>query len=112
MYAGKDFSDIAPEEEINLSFDYTRDLSQGEKLVSATWTCEVESGDDPNPQSHVMGSATINDSVEFDLPDVVATQRIAGLLNGVKYRFTSLATTDQAQVLELFSFAVCKARTA
>jgi len=110
MYAGKDFSLAAPEEARDFTFDFFRDLSTGETLTSATWSCEVVSGTDGDAASHIFGAAAITDSEESGLADVCTTQRISGLVNGVKYRLTALAVTSNTQSLELYAHVVCKTR--
>lgn len=109
----KDFAETSPSETRDLGLDYSNDVADGETLSSATFTLEVDSTDDGKtadalPNTRKSGAATIEDSDESSLANVVAVQRVTGMVDGNVYRVICRATTSNGQVLELYGLIACR----
>ena len=72
------------------------DAARCDNVASATWTVEVELGTDASASTRAIGSVTTSGQS--------VTQRMGGLLDGVKYKVTALATMQSGEVLGLFSY--------
>lgn len=84
-----------PSEQIDLTLDFVNDAAKCDDVASATWTIAVVSGTDASASTRAIGSTTwCKQSV---------TQRMGGLLTGVKYKVTALATMKSGEVLGLYS---------
>lgn len=99
MYAGRDFDPADPGENEIYTFDFVNDLASNEALQSAVWTCAAVAGVDANAASCVIGTAS-----------VLATktsQRISGLLPGVRYLLQAKGVTNLGNTVSLYSHANC-----
>lgn len=101
-YVGADFDPMDPGETRDLSFDFTSQLADCDRVSSATWAISVISGTDATPNTRLSGSPTVS-------CDSKVTQRHVGLLDDVRYRVTCTATTNNGEVLVLFSHVRGKA---
>jgi hypothetical protein len=99
MWVGRDFDPSDPGENEVFSFDFTRDLADNEALAAATWTCSVASGTDPSASAHINGAATVSGKT--------TSQRVTGLLAGVRYRLQAVATTTFGNTVSLYSHVTC-----
>jgi hypothetical protein len=100
MYVGRDFDPSDPGENEVYSFDFTRDLADNEALTAATWSCTVAGGSDPSAASRISGSASVSGKT--------TSQRVTGLLAGVRYRLQAIATTTFGNTVSLFSHVTCQ----
>lgn len=75
-----------------LSFNFINLLKAGETISDATFTAEVISGIDGNPNALISGAATIIGSV--------CEQLIVGGVDGVMYLLKCLINTNLGQRLE------------
>ena len=100
-YAGSQFDATSPEEAEIYAFDFKNILASGEAITSATFTCEVVSGTDPLPSTHI-GSAAV-------IAGTAVSCIVEYLLPGVSYRLTAIANTSAGQVLALYSHVNCVA---
>jgi hypothetical protein len=100
MYVGRDFdpSDVGENEAYTL--DFVNDLAPNEALASATWSCQAVTGSDPAAASHVSGAASVAGKT--------TSQRITGLLPGVKYRLQAVAATTFGNSVSLWSHVTCQ----
>jgi hypothetical protein len=103
MYANKDFPPASPNESYTLTFNFNKDIKVGETIVSSLWTLTAVVGQDADAASRLVGA-----------PSVVGpkvSQRVTGLLAGVKYRLECVATTSNvpANKYELYSHVQCYA---
>lgn len=81
-------SDKHPSEQVQITFDYTKDLVVGETLVgaSAVVTVTVADGTDASP------SAVLNGAYATTTPYII--QPVRNGLDGVDYHFLCLVTTS------------------
>lgn len=103
MYVGRDFlpSDFGESEVY--TFDFAKDLADGETIETAEFVCSVAGdsvGDDASPQSHVS-------PVDAIISGTKTSQRIAGLLSGVKYVLQAIITTSDDNTKSLWSHVTC-----
>ena len=96
MYCGADFSVCDPSESEIYAFNFVNDLTPGDTLASAVWTCTVSQGVDANPSARLSGAASVYEST-------YTTQRIIGGVAGVSYILMATATTAQGNTLVLWS---------
>jgi hypothetical protein len=96
MYVGRDFSPADVGESAEYTFDFVRDLAVGETITGATWVCWAESGSDPDAAARLIGAPSFSGTR--------TTQRVAGLLAGVKYGLQAIVTTSANNVVSLFSY--------
>lgn len=98
MYVGRDFDASDPEENEPYSFDFQNDVPPGETITSAVWTCEVaddSAGDDEQAATRLSGAPTNS--------GVITTHSVAGLQAGVKYLLQAVVTTNEGNVVSLWS---------
>jgi hypothetical protein len=99
-YVGQDYDPQDPGEVLSLSLDFKRELSPGETLTAASWTCAASDGVDASAAQRVV-SATFSGTVVT-----------AGLQNGVAgvtYRHLARVTTSKGQQLQLWSHCLVSA---
>jgi hypothetical protein len=102
MYVGADFSNVDVGETISLAFDYTNDLAADETIASVTWQCLVAANSptvDPSPAQRISGAPGIAGNV--------VSQVFAGFIGNVRYLIEAFATTNQGDVLSLWSHVYC-----
>lgn len=73
-------------EELTIEFDMLSRLKLGETVVTASVTCELYSGTDPNPASMISGLAVVSGSI--------VQQKVIGGLSGNIYLLTCSARTS------------------
>lgn len=93
---------ISPDEEKVYSFDFTLYLAAGETIDAVTWSAAVESGTDASPEDILDGSPTIDEA------GLVVSQKFSGCTDGVTYRVTAAATTENGMVYELEGLLACR----
>lgn len=96
MYVGRDFHPNDVGESAEYSFDFARDLEDGDSIVSAAWSCWAEEGTDASASSRLSGSASVSGTK--------TTQRVDGLLADVKYGLQAIVTTTLGNTVSLFSY--------
>lgn len=102
MYVGQDFDAADPQESEVYSFDFVRDLAPGETIASAVWTCEVA------PDSPVADAGAATRLVGPPGNDgQVTMQRVAGLVDGVKYVLQAVVTSSLGNQVSLWSNVTC-----
>lgn len=94
-YVGRDFPIMDPSEQIDLTLDFVNDAARCDNIASATWTVAVVTGVDASASTRALGSISTSGQK--------VTQRMGGLLTGVKYKVTALATMQSGEVLGLYS---------
>ena len=104
MYVGRDFhpSDVGENEVY--TFDFENDLADGETIATATWICSVADDsevEDADAQSHVSVVDPLN-------TDTKTSQRIAGLVDGVKYVLQAIVTTSDGNTKSLWSHVIAR----
>lgn len=97
-YVGRDFDPAEQPESEPFGFDFTRDTRSGEAIMSAAWTVTPVFGSDPDAQTRVLGDAAFS--------GVLTSQRIMGLLPGVRYKIEATVMTNFGNDLTLHSFCV------
>jgi hypothetical protein len=103
MYIGKDFDPSDPTENEVYALDFVNDIPATLTVASSVWTCVAVTGTDANASSRLVGGSSVSGTTK-------STQRIAGLLAGVKYRLTATATlSDTTTVVSLYSHVSCNA---
>ncbi len=85
------FDDKRVDEDVALTFDYTKQFGTGETISTATFTATVVKATDASPNNIISGAATISGSK--------ATQLVINGIDGVKYLIKCIATTSQSQKL-------------
>lgn len=104
MYAGTDFSVSDQDENEIYSFDFVNDLSTGELLVGSpppVWTIAVVSGTDAAANSRLSGSPSVVNGPGGVL--TATSQRIVGLVPGVRYLLRANVNTSQGNAKTLYS---------
>jgi hypothetical protein len=112
MRVSRDFGHTTPEEVRDLGFDYRNDVARGETLVSAEFEIRLISTDpgktaDPEPNARKLDDADIEDA-EDGMANIVAVQRVHGMMDGNLYNIVCRATTTNGQVLELNGHLRCQ----
>lgn len=100
MYCGRDFDPSDTGENEVYTIDFVNDLAPNEALMSAVWTCAVVSGIDTAAATRISGAASVALSK--------SSQRITGLLPGVKYRLQAVAMTTFGNSVSLWSHVICQ----
>src|SRR5208282_358467 len=77
-------------------FDYISQLSAGESVVSATCSCVVYTGNDPNPSAVISGSPSFSGTI--------VNQLVTGGVLGTIYELRMTAVTSLGQTIELPGF--------
>jgi hypothetical protein len=95
MYVGQDFDPSDVGEDELYTFDFVNDVACGETIVTATWSCAAVDGQDPDAASRVVGPAS--------WLGTETTQRVAGMLAGVRYRLLASAFTTFGNTKHLWS---------
>ena len=85
------FDEKQVDEDVILSFDYTKQLATGETISTAVFSATVVKGTDASPDNIISGLATISGAV--------CSQLVVDGVNGVKYLIKCIATTSQSQKL-------------
>ena len=85
------FDEKQVDEDVILSFNYTKQLATGETISTAVFSATVIKGTDASPDNIISGSATISGAV--------CSQLVIDGVNGVKYLIKCIATTSQNQKL-------------
>jgi hypothetical protein len=102
MYVGRDFDPSDEGENEVYSLDFVKDVASGETIVSAQWflaVAEDSEAEDANAQDHIVLDSTN--------AGTVSSQRIAGLVRGVKYVVQAKALTSQGNTKSLWSHIPC-----
>src|SRR5215467_8853344 len=102
MYCGRDFSPMEQDESRELTLDFVNDILDGESVTAATWKLEVRTGQDPDPESHLVGNPILV-TPEGTTTQTATSQRIAGILPDVLYRVQAIVTTDKGNTVSLWS---------
>lgn len=103
MYARRDFDPVDVGEIGEFTFNFSRDLASGDTIASVVWACTVadsSDGADASASSRLSGSPS-NTTIK-------TTQRVSGLVAGVKYVLQASATTTLGDMLSLWSYVDCK----
>jgi hypothetical protein len=85
-----------PDEVLDVTFDYSDSLGEGESIVSAVVTAHVKRGTDSTPQNTLLGSAAVANPFVY--------QRVQGGLHKVTYVYKCLAQMSTGRILELNGF--------
>lgn len=105
MYAGNDFSDMSPNDDRVLTFDFVNDVDAAETITSAVWTCELHPDMDPSVDTdlagHIQGSPSISGSK--------VSQLVGDLKAGVVYRIRCMAVSANQPHIELYAHLRCHA---
>jgi hypothetical protein len=103
VQAAEQFSNVAPDESVGLSFDFASYLSPGDSLASVTsWTCTVAEQSlepDASPSSRLSGSPTTSGTLVI--------QRVQGCLANVTYVMEALVQTVNGETLSLWQYIDC-----
>lgn len=102
MYVGRDFSPADEGESENYSFDFVKDLAEGETIVGSTWYCTVaedSEAPDEDAADHVAVPASYSGTL--------TTQHVSGLVAGVKYVLQAVVETSAGNTVSLWSYAPC-----
>lgn len=94
-YVGKDFSPTDVGESEVYSFDFSRDLNNGETIASAVWTCTDTLRKDGAPATRLIGSSATSGNI--------VSHRLANMVNGANYLLVCKITTSQSNVKSLWS---------
>jgi hypothetical protein len=103
MYVGREFSPADSVESEDYTFDFVKDLADGETIVSASWTCSVaddSEGADENAADHVAAPPPTYDGTR-------TTQHVSGLVAGVKYVLQAVVQTSAGNTVSLWSHVTC-----
>lgn len=95
-FAGQDFSPIGIGSIEILSFDYAQLLETNETIDGASWTAELTSGTDADPQNIIDGAAQVDGSIVLQLIDLTDT---ANVQNANTYLLTCAAVTSLGQTI-------------
>src|SRR5215831_5970247 len=95
-YAGQDFPSLSVNESTLITFTFT-DLTSIETLAGATFLASVVFGSDPNV-------ALVLDPAAPDVGPNFASQRIANLQPGMRYRIDCTSPTSLGNVYSLYAF--------
>lgn len=104
MYVGRDFPPADEVESETYTFDFVRDLADGEVIINATWYCTVAAdseGTDEAAADHV--------AIAAEYIGTKTMQHISGLVADVKYVLQAVVETDQGNTVSLWSHVTCKA---
>lgn len=101
MRIDRNFSAADPDEDEVYTFDFLKDLPEGDTVSTSIWSCDVVSGVDADAASHLIGSPSTGGSK--------TSHRISGLLPGVEYRLRALVTTAAGSKLSLYAHVPCRA---
>jgi hypothetical protein len=104
MYVGRDFPPADDVESRNYTFDFVKDLAEGDTIVGATWSCTVaedSAGQDAEAADHVGVPATYDGTR--------TTQHVSGLVAGVKYVLQAVVSTQAGETVSLWSHVECRA---
>jgi hypothetical protein len=102
MYVGRDFhpSDVGESEVY--TFDFVKDLADGDIIVEATWHCTVAADSevaDAAAADHVALPATFEGTKTM--------QQVSGLVDGVKYVLQAVIGSEQGETKSLWSHVKC-----
>jgi hypothetical protein len=103
VYVGRDFDPGDTGEEERFSFDFVNDLEASDTITSVVWTCAVAAKSempDAAAATRISGAPFVSGKK--------TTQRVIGLLAGVTYVLTAVATTGAGDVVSLWSHVECK----
>ena len=98
-YSGYDFSPTSPSSSESYTFDLSDALASGDSVVSATFSLQVMFGNDPNPNSHLVGSAVISGTS--------VSQMIEGLLPKTSYCVSCVYVTASGQTRQTSAGLPC-----
>lgn len=102
----KDFDATEPDAVGVYAIDFGNDLPSGGRLVSAKWTLGLHhvlpgAQTDLFAAMRLVGAATVSGSL--------ASQKIAGLVDGNDYLLTCSGTMSDGEVVELWTVLPCRA---
>ena len=83
------FDEKQVDEDVILSFDYTKQLAAGETISTAVFSATVVKSTDATPSNIISGAATISGAV--------CSQLVIDGVDGVKYLIKGIARTSQAR---------------
>jgi hypothetical protein len=102
MYVGRDFAPSDVGESETYTFDFVKDLAEGDAIVEATWFCTVAADsevDDPDAADHVALPATFEGTK--------TSQHVSGQVSGVKYVLQAVVGSQRGETLSLWSHVLC-----
>lgn len=100
-YAQRDFDPADPGESTNYGFDLTNCLTGSDStIVTLTCSLTVETGNDPAPNSHLIGGPVI--------VGTIVKQRIANLVAGTTYTLEFTAVLSYGDSIVAFSHLACR----
>lgn len=103
MQAAEEWSSIAPDESVGLSFDFSSYLAAGDTLASiSSWNCTVADKSllpDPSPSSRLSGSPSLSGNL--------VVQRVQTCLPNVTYVMEVLAVSAGGEDLSLWQYLDC-----
>lgn len=102
MYVGRDFAPADEVESETYTFDFVRDLADGELIISAVWYCTVAADSeatDAGAADHV--------AIAADFAGTKTMQHVSGLVAGVKYVLQAVIGTDRGNTVSLWSHVKC-----
>lgn len=102
MYVGREFHPADPGESEDYTFDFVKDLAEGETIVGATWTCSV--ADDSEEED---ADAADHVAIPASYDGTRTTQHISGLVAGVKYLLQAVVETSAGNTVSLWSHVTC-----
>ena len=103
MYVGRDFDPSDSGESERYTFDFVNDLQTGDTIQSAVWTCAVaakSAGFDPDAAGCISQPAVYTGTK--------TTQRVSGMLPGVTYVLRATVTTQNNDIISLWSCVECR----
>lgn len=98
--ASSDFPPCDAGDQDIYSFDFTSRLQSGETLLGAgIWSINVITGNDPNPNSHILAGPTLTGNV--------TTCMLGGFLASRKYQIIVQQTTSLGRIAFAYSHVTC-----
>lgn len=103
MRATTDFTPIAPDEEIDLSINFSSYLASGDSAATVeAWLCTVADNSpvvDPSPSSRLSGPPSLANNI--------LVQTVNGCVNGVTYVMEGLVNTTLGERLSIWAYLQC-----
>ena len=103
MYVGRDFPAHDEGESRPYTFNFVRDIAEGDAINAAVWHCTVaEDSETPDDAAadHVSAPPPTFEGTK-------TSQHVSGLVAGVKYVLQAVVTTEQGSTASLWSHVVC-----
>lgn len=99
-YSGTDLADMDPGESRAVTLTFT--LVGGETISTVTWGIASIGALDPYAASH-LGAGTLSGAI--------ASNRVSGLIGGIKYLIQAEATTSSGNIYSLYTHVMCRIPT-